>query len=114
MAMAHGTTASVPMLGAMPGHRGHEGGTPSECGLVFVSGTQGGARRGRADPGLWGATALRLADGGHRRGAPAIETSRLDLLQSNQVLGLAVTSMAAGARGMEHRDQNYRMESSGV
>ena len=52
-------------------------GTPSECGLVFVSGTQGGARRGRADPGLWGATALRLADGGHRRGALAIGTSRL-------------------------------------
>ena len=31
--------------------------------------TQGGARRERADPGLWGATALRLAGGEDRRGA---------------------------------------------
>ena len=103
------TTANVRMVGGMPGRRVHEGGTPSECGLVSVSRTQGNARPQRADPGLGGATALRLADSEPRRDAPAIGTSTLDLRQSNQPPGLAVTLTAAGARGMEHLDQNQRM-----
>ena len=71
--------------------------------------TKGNARPQRADPGLGGATALRLADSEPRRDAPAIGTSTVDLRQSNQPPGLAVTLTAAGARGMEHRDQNQRM-----
>lgn len=109
LAMARRTTASVPMLGAIPSACGPKGGTPSECGLLLLTRTQGGARRERADPGLWGATALRLAGGDDRRGVPAIGTSGLDLLHSNDVLALAVTLMADGARGMEHRDQNQTM-----
>ena len=90
------TTANVRLVGGMPGRRVHEGGTPSECGLVCVSRTQGGARPQRADPGLGGATALRLADSEPRRDAPAIGTSTLDLRQSKQAPGLAFTLTAAG------------------
>jgi hypothetical protein len=109
MTMARRPTANMPMLGATPTPCGPEGGTPSECGLRSLARTQGGARRQRADPGLWGATALRLAGGEDRRGDPAIGTSGFDLLHWSDVLALAVTPVADGARGMEHRDQNQRV-----